>query len=471
LSSTNLLLKSRSDIARAQFYIENNDIFISNLLQYKDPYVKGTTAEYSKVMEFFSLFVKTNPSERINPKDIGTKAQTIIISGATVKIDEKLQVPQSNVTYEIQSFEKKTAILNELEFTEFCFYYPRLNVGGIKAISIEANHVSTPELYFDISKGKEDFNEHKDLSKFVHCLVGKNPRALLYSIGGVENGDAIDKVYLRKDKIFDEIDHLKTARYEFGVATWPNHIAVAGGRGTLEYLMKNNSSMINTIEIFTAGVDGKGTWEEYEAKMSEPKSCCAICFFENTLYVMGGIKECSEEIKLDSLPDILPFNSMSIDVFDINNKTYSKKITITTPLTNSLADCACIPINANEIIVLRDFLFKDEAKDEDIMDCKRMTQNKLTITGDKAVIGHLGASIEADFACINTGYDTCNVLAFKKGEYIMIPDYISHIPAEQEPEVLMFNSKTMAFTSIMMNDPKAPKSHVLVNQSDENEEN
>jgi len=468
LDSVNLILKLRADMIRAQFYIENNNLFVSNVLKYVDPYVRATTEQYQKVMEFIALFVKTNPLERPSPKELETKANDIMFTGSTIRMDEKMQISQSNNENEIISFEKTEKIINDLELKKFSFYYPRV-LDGTKATSTEANPITaSPEMQFEIGKNKSEFAGYNDLSKFVHCIVGRSTRALLYSIGGVENGDATNKVSLRKDGAFEPITPLTTARYEFGVATWPNHIAVAGGKGTLDYLMDNKVCIIDTIEIFTADANGKGTWETYPTKMSEPRSCCAMCFFDNALYVMGGIKECSEEVQTDPMPEILPFNSTRIDVFFMSNKT-SRTINIITPLTNSLADCACIPINKGEIIILRDFLFKDDPlKEGEMLDFKRMTQNKLTIKNDNtAVIDHISASTEADFATINTGYDTCNVLSFKNDEYVIIPDFISQLPAEQEPEVLMYDSKKKMFSSILMKDPSFVHKELIPIQEDQ----
>ena len=193
---------------------------------------------------------------------------------------------------------------------------------------------------------------------------------------------------------------MKRVRTQFGLTSWNNHIAIAGGRSSLLELEESNHNLAS-VEIYNAE---KEVWETLiEAK--ESRISPVMCYFKEKLYVIGGIKFVDEAIELKDTVNKMSCNS--IEMFDLLNKT-ACFIEISTQIHSFITACACSPLADNSLLLLSSTLLGDH---------QEFSQCELKIDSEKkeATINVYGTDNDEFY-----GYSSQNCVLFGN-KYIVFP--------------------------------------------------
>ena len=87
---TNLILNRKANITRAQFYLENNYRFVKAVVEYTDPFYKGSQQDYANIMKYFASMVANLPHRPTLTYITDTSIKNLM-KGAKLKFDQRLK--------------------------------------------------------------------------------------------------------------------------------------------------------------------------------------------------------------------------------------------------------------------------------------------------------------------------------------------------------------------------------------------
>ena len=370
---------SETGILAAQFYCEMNAIFIENVRKYKNALLESSNM-FTRIMNLLADLCDPNYTTIYNSE----KLEELTIK-LYLDYSKSEELPADNVynsQYNIYKIGKQeladlknikpfVIAMRDKQHQDLITY----NEATIQTINGAVSFNIKPII---------EFNQRTlpRQSTFVYHVEVDYPDShlQLYSLGGFIDDEPSNAVYLI-DSYSKKIIDMNTMRYnriEFGVASWYNKIAVAGGFGNMSFTalkaedkMQDTLCPLNNIEIYDTE---KNIWE-IDIQLKYGYANPAVVFHSNSdrLYIIGG-----SQSKIDGL-DLNFHISDIIEVYDILKHILLQPVKIRGELVTPISNCGAFELASNFkdediIIVCKDsLLIKREANNMEYW------QNKLSI--------------------------------------------------------------------------------------------